>query len=61
MVTHIKGGVFVLKGFQLYFKFLSIDFCIFFKYLRSLTFQWNEQKNGGGGGGHPVCALLTGH
>ena len=30
MVTHIKGDVFVLiKTFQLYFKFLSMNFCGF--------------------------------
>ena len=41
MVIRIKGDVFV---FQLYFKFLSIDFRNFFKYLRSVTCHRNERK-----------------
>ena len=53
MVTHIKGDVFVsIKTSSVIFQVLSIDFCNFFEYLKSLTRQSNERKNLAG---HRVC------
>ena len=51
--THKRRCFVLMKHFQLYFKFLAIDFCNFFKYLRSFACQWYERKKLGG-----LCVCL---